>query len=203
MAKAFEDRPEPSQSFGPPELERSPSSEQDAFAAYRLVSRILGAPISIALLLMVLTALGSACQPVVMEPTDEASSYQSSIRFWGYSASAGEPVAIEAQNSSAAWEVITSTTSAIAPTHTAGATGYFFEAWTYGPSIPTRFRRTSPYASQGYWRTNFRINTGGTLGAIRSIQANGTNSTSLNWFEEFWQEHKVSGSTTLRIDVHP
>jgi hypothetical protein len=189
MSNEFEDRPGPSQSFGPPELKswrgrRSPS------------------PSSIALLCLIFTALGSACQAVVMEPTDEASSYQSSIRFWGYSPSPGQAVAIEAQNSSSTWEVMTSTTSALVPTHTAGATGYFFEAWTYGPSIPTRFRKTSPYASQGFWRTNFRINTSGTLGVYRSTQANGTNSTSLNWFEEFWLEHKISGSI-LRVDVHP
>ena len=192
MANAFEDRPEPSQLFGQPEQEsehgwRSPSGRS---------------PILLALLLLLLTALGSACQAVVVEPTDESFSYQANIRFWGYSPSPGEPVAIEAQNSSAAWEVLTSTTSAISPTHTAGATGYFFEAWYYGPNIPARFRKPSAYASQGYWRTNFRINANGTLGTYRSPQANGTNSASLNWFEEFWLEHKASGSI-LRIDVHP
>jgi hypothetical protein len=189
VARASKDRPEPSRSPGQP--------EQESWRGRRSPS-----PIPIALLLLCLTALGSACQAVVMEPMDEASSYRSSIRFWGYSPSPGEPIAIEAQNSSSAWEVMTSTTSALVPTHTAGATGYFFEAWYYGPSIPTRFRKTSPFASQGYWRTNFRINTSGTLGALRMYQPNGTNSTSPNWFEEFWLEHKAS-STTLRIDVHP
>jgi hypothetical protein len=190
MANAFEDRPEPSQSPGHPELESG------------LVSKVLRSPIPIALLLLLLTALGSACQAVVMEPVDETSSYKSNIQFWGYSGSPGETVAIEAQNSSGTWEALVTTTSQIVPTHTAGYTGYYFSTWYYGPNIPTRFRRTSPFASQGYWRTNFRIMTSGTAGAARLYQANGSNSTSTNWFEEYWYEHKAA-SSVIRVDVHP
>jgi hypothetical protein len=181
---------------------RSPSGKKGSFAVHRLVSRVIRSPIPIALLLLLLAALGSGCQATVIEPVDESGSYQSNIRFWGYSASPGETVSVEAQNSSSAWEALVTTTSSLVPTHTAGHTGYMFEAWYYGPTLPTRFRRTSPFASSGYWRTNFRIMTNGTAGAARLYQANGSNSTSTSWFEEYWFEHKAS-SSVIRVDVHP
>jgi hypothetical protein len=153
--------------------------------------------------LLFITALAAGCQAVVMEPTDEWSLYQSSVRFWGYSVAPGETVLIEAQNSSSTWETVASTTSALVPTHTAGYTGYFFEVSYYAPGMPVRFRKTSPYSAQGYFRAMFRVNTSGTLGAIRQHNSNGTTSSSTNWLEKFWVEHRISNSTTLRVDVHP
>lgn len=174
---------------------------------HRFVSRISRSPIPISLvfwLLATLAMLGAGCQPALIEPLDEAQFDRSNIRFWGYAGSPGESISVEAQNSSNGWEPLVTVTSTTVPTHTGGLTGYAFEAWYYGPNIPTRFRRASPLASYGYFRTNFRIiNSGGTLGALRQYHANGTNSTSTNWFEEFWHEHKVVNNATLRIDVRP
>jgi hypothetical protein len=150
-----------------------------------------------------LLALGSACQAVVLEPVDESTYYGGNIRFWGYSPSPGETVSIQAQNTSAGWETLTTTTSSLVPTHTAGSTGYMFEGWYYGPNIPTRFRFASQFGSP-WWRTNFRVVTSSTnsIAQIRQYQANGTNSTSQSWFEEYWYEHKAAG-TTIRVDVRP
>lgn len=170
---------------------------------HRFVSRVLRSPIPISLLLLLLTALGSGCQPVLMEPVDQSSYTGGNIRFWGYTAISGEQLVVQAQNTSAVWEPITIAAAARVPTYTAGSAGYYFEGWVYGPSIPARFRLASPLSSQGYWRTNFRVvSDGTTIANIRQYQANGTNSTSTNWFEEYWFEHKASG-TTLRLDIHP
>lgn len=170
---------------------------------YRFVSRILRSPIPIALALLSLILLSGGCQATLMEPVDESTYYGGNIRFWGYSGAASETVSIQALNTSNAWETLTTTTSSIVPTHASGYTGYVFEAWYYGPSIPTRFRFASQYGSP-WWRTHFRVVTSASnsIAAIRQFQANGTNSTSTNWFEEYWFEHKAAG-TTIRVDVRP
>lgn len=173
----------------------------------RFVSRVIRSPIPISLpislLLLLLLGLGGGCQGTLLEPVDESSYAASNIRFWGYGPAPSDVVNIQAQNTSGVWETLTTTTSSSVPTYTAGNTGYVFETWYYGPSIPTRFRFASQYGSP-WWRTNFRVVTSATntIAAIRQYQANGTNSTSTNWFEEYWYEHKASG-TTIRVDVRP
>lgn len=169
---------------------------------HRFVSRFLRSPIPIALALAFTVLLTSACNALVVEPVDESGFYQQNIKFWGYSVNPSEPVRLEAQ--STAWEVLATTTSASVPTHASGSTGYYFEFNYYGPNVPTRFRKTSPYSSSGYWRTFFRVSNNNGQAVTRQYQHNGSNSTSGNWLEEFWSEHATVFTTShLRIDIHP
>jgi hypothetical protein len=146
-------------------------------------------------------ALCGACQAMVIEPLDESAFSQSNIKFWGYTTSPGQQVRLEAQSTT--WEVLSTSTTSTVPTRSAGYTGYYYELWAYGPSVATRFRKTSPYASSGYWRTFFRVTTAsGGIATTRQYQPNTTPSGSTNWLEKFWLDHTAPNSP-LRIDIHP
>lgn len=140
--------------------------------------------------------LGASCAGAVMEPTDEsvAAGIQ---KFWGYTLSPGEQVRLEAQSTT--WEQLTASTSASAPTHSGGFSGYYFEVSYNVGATAARFRKTSPYA--GYWRGTYRLTTA-TNGALQTRQWtwNGRSAPSESWLVRFWNEHSTS-SSTIRLDV--
>jgi hypothetical protein len=149
-----------------------------------------------ALLVLVALLIGASCAGLVVEPTDEsvATGIQ---KFWGYTMSPGEQVRLEAQSTT--WEQLSAGTSATAPTHTGGSSGYYFEISYNVGATAARFRKTSPYS--GFWRANYRLTTAanGTL-QTRQWTWNGRSVPGESWLARFWNEHSTS-SSTIRLDV--
>lgn len=141
--------------------------------------------------LLALLAVG--CTGIVMEPADESGG-SGNQKFWGYAVGASTAVKLEALNSSSAYEVIATATSSATPTSAGDYTGYYFEVWTYLPSLPTRFRKAGPWS--GYWTGTFRLTVGGTSMQTRSYNQNSNNPANESWLVNFWQRYSTSSYTT-------
>lgn len=162
-------------------------------ASIRMGSSRAGACTIVCLLAFWLTG----CTGIVVEPVD-LSLLQGSVTFWGYTGAPGEPVRLEAQSST--WEQVATTTTATTPTQVGGYTGYYFSMTYPASGMPTRFRRSSPWA--GAFRAHFRVANSSGVAVIRQNTSNGVISSAESFLVRFWEQHN-SNAGTLRIDLKP